>query len=52
MSVRVSQHPKSRTQHPIDPASAHRWFKRALALARLPATMKMHELRHRAVDHL
>jgi integrase/recombinase XerC len=36
----------------MDPASLHRWFKRCLERAGLPATVKMHELRHTAADTL
>jgi site-specific recombinase XerD len=30
----------------------HRWFKRCLERAGLPTTIKTHELRHSAADHL
>jgi site-specific recombinase XerD len=30
----------------------HLWFKRALKLAGLPETIKVHELRHSAADNL
>ena len=36
----------------MDPASVHRWFKRCLEQAELPATLKTHEMRHSAADHL
>jgi hypothetical protein len=36
----------------MDPASVHRWFKMALERARLPPTIKLHELRHSAADNL
>lgn len=40
------------TVTPMDPASVHRWFKRCLERAALPATIKPHEMRHSAADHL
>jgi site-specific recombinase XerD len=36
----------------MDPASVHRWLKTCLDRAGLPATIKTHELRHSAADHL
>jgi site-specific recombinase XerD len=36
----------------MDPASLHRWFKTCLERAGLPTTIKLHELRHSAADHL
>lgn len=38
--------------HPMDAASVHRWFKQRLDQAGLPATIRMHELRHSAADNL
>jgi integrase/recombinase XerC len=35
---------------PMNPATVHRWFKRCLEAAGLPATVKMHEMRHSAAD--
>lgn len=45
-------YPRSHTRQPMDPASVHRWFKRCLEQADLPATMKTHEMRHSAADHM
>jgi site-specific recombinase XerC len=45
-------HPKERTKDPMDPASVHRWFKTCLGRAGLPTTIKCHEMRHSAADHL
>lgn len=45
-------YPKADTSRPMDPGSMHRWFKRALERAGLPTTIKTHELRHSAADHL
>ncbi len=36
----------------MDPASVHRWLKKALERAGLPDTIKTHELRHSAADSL
>ena len=36
----------------MNPATVHRWFKRCLAVAGLPATIEIHELRHSAADEL
>jgi site-specific recombinase XerD len=44
--------PKQDSSRPMDAASMHRWFKRALEKAGLPTTIKTHELRHSAADHL
>ncbi len=35
---------------PMHAATVHRWFKRCLERAGLPASVKMHELRHSAAD--
>lgn len=43
---------RERRRQPMDQASVHRWFKRCLENARLPETIKMHELRHSAADNL
>lgn len=43
-------HPRSRKTDRMNPASVHRWFKRCLEQAGLPATVKMHEMRHSAAD--
>jgi integrase/recombinase XerC len=45
-------HPKSHRTRPMNPASVHRWLKRCLERAGLPGTIKIHELRHSAADHL
>jgi site-specific recombinase XerD len=45
-------YPRSDTARPMDAASVHRWFKRALERAGLPASIKLHELRHSAADNL
>lgn len=45
-------YPRSRKFDPLDPSSMHRWLKRCLVTAGLPETIKMHELRHSAADHL
>ena len=36
----------------MDQASVHRWLKRCLERAGLPASIKTHELRHSAADNL
>jgi integrase/recombinase XerC len=43
---------RGRRHRPMDQASVHRWFKRCLENARLPETIKIHELRHSAADNL
>lgn len=45
-------YPRTARRRPMDPASVHRWFKRCLETAGLPATMTLHELRHTAADNL
>jgi site-specific recombinase XerC len=45
-------YPRADKRRPMDPASVHRWFKRCLERADLPATLKTHEMRHSAADHL
>lgn len=45
-------YPRSHSRRPMDPASVHRWFKRCLERAGLPASMKTHEMRHSAADHM
>lgn len=45
-------YPRADRMRPMDAASVHRWFKRALARAGLPATIELHELRHTAADAL
>ncbi|CAN5214718.1 hypothetical protein BH20ACT13_BH20ACT13_01780 [soil metagenome] len=45
-------HPKGHPRRPMNPATIHYWFKRALKLAGLPETIKIHELRHSAADAL
>jgi integrase/recombinase XerD len=45
-------YPRSARRRPMDSSSQHRWFKRCLEVAGLPSTMKIHELRHSAADHL
>ena len=44
--------PKKDPMQPMTLSAVHRWFKRALARAGLPATIKIHELRHSAADNL
>lgn len=43
-------YPRAHRRRRMDPATVHRWFKRCLTNAGLPAEMKLHELRHSAVD--
>jgi integrase len=45
-------YPKRDRFRPMDPASVHRWFKKCLAVAGLPATIEIHELRHTAADEI
>lgn len=45
-------YPREQRRRPMDQASVHRWFKRCLETARLPESIKMHELRHSAADSL
>ena len=45
-------YPKKDTMQSMSLSAVHRWFKRALARAGLPATIKIHELRHSAADNL
>lgn len=45
-------YPRSRRRDPMDPASLHRWFKRCLDRAGLPVSVKLHEMRHTAADHV
>jgi integrase/recombinase XerC len=45
-------HPKARTHEPMTGSAVHNWFKACLAKAGLPASIKMHELRHSAADNL
>ena len=45
-------HPKLNITQPMTSVGVHLWFKRALAKAGLPETIKMHELRHSAADNL
>ena len=45
-------YPRSDRMRPMDAASVHRWFKRCLARAGLPATIEVHKLRHTAADAL
>jgi integrase/recombinase XerC len=45
-------YPKGHPLRPMNPASVHRWLKRALERAGLPTSIKTHELRHSAADHL
>lgn len=45
-------YPKGHRDRPMDPSSVHRWFKRCLAKAGLPASVKLHELRHSAGDEI
>ena len=45
-------YPRQRTTDPMDPASLHRWFKKALKRAGLSESIKIHELRHSAADNL
>ena len=43
---------RERRTSPMDASSVHRWFKACLDRAGLPATIKPHEMRHSAADHL
>lgn len=45
-------YPRQRRLEPMDRSSVHRWFKRCLEQAELPAAVKMHELRHTAGDEM
>ena len=45
-------YPRTHRTRPMDAASLHRWFKRALERAGLPAHVKLHELRHTAAEAL
>ncbi len=45
-------YPKRDVARPMSPAGIHYWFKRCLERAGLPATMKLHEMRHSAADNL
>lgn len=45
-------YPRNRKRDPMNPASVHRWFKRCLERAGIPATVKLHEMRHTAADHV
>jgi site-specific recombinase XerD len=45
-------YPRSERRRPMDPASVHRWFKRCLDQAGLQPTIRTHEMRHSAADHL
>jgi integrase/recombinase XerC len=45
-------YPRSDRTRPMDSSSVHRWFKRCLERAELPATMELHEMRHSAADEL
>jgi len=45
-------YPRERKTDPMDAASLHRWFKRALSRAGLSESIKLHELRHSAADNL
>lgn len=45
-------YPRSQRRRPMDRTSVHRWFKRCLANADLPASVEIHEMRHSAADHL
>jgi site-specific recombinase XerD len=45
-------YPKADSLRPMSSAGVHNWFKRALERAGLPASMKLHELRHSAADNL
>jgi site-specific recombinase XerD len=45
-------YPKNDVARPMTPPSVHRWFKQCLERAGLPDTIKLHEMRHSAADHL
>ena len=45
-------YPKQDVTRPMTSFGIHLWFKRALREAKLPETIKMHELRHSAADNL
>jgi integrase/recombinase XerD len=43
---------RDRRSQPVDHASVHRWFKQCLTRAGISSSVKIHELRHSAADHL
>lgn len=43
---------RERRHDPMNPASVHRWFKRCLERAGIPESVKLHEMRHTAADHV
>lgn len=45
-------YPKQDVTRPMTAVGVHLWFKRALARAGLPETIKLHEMRHSAADNL
>ena len=45
-------YPRERKTDPMNPATVHRWFKKALKRAGLSESIKIHELRHSAADNL
>lgn len=45
-------YPKNRRLDLMDMSSVHNWFKRCLRRAGLPETIKLHEMRHTAADHV
>ena len=45
-------YPKRDVTRPMGPSGIHYWFKRCLERAGLPATIKLHEMRHSAGDNL
>jgi len=45
-------YPQRRPYDPMNPATVHRWFKKALERAGLPSTWTPHDLRHAAADAL
>ena len=45
-------YPRNDKLRPMDHSSVHRWFKACLQRAGLPDSIKVHEMRHSAADHL
>jgi integrase len=45
-------YPKRDVLRPMGLSGIHYWFKRCLARAGLPATIRLHEMRHSAGDNL
>jgi site-specific recombinase XerD len=45
-------YPKTSRTRPMTGAAVHNWFKRCLEQAGLPASVKLHEMRHSAADEI